>query len=190
MNLTAGQKRALLKIARESIASAVKNEKIPEYDIKDSALNIKCGAFVTLHINDNLRGCIGNITAETPLWQTVSNMAVESALRDPRFYPLTPDELKKADIEVSALSPLKKIKDPAEVKVGKHGLLIKSGSYQGLLLPQVATSYRWDRTVFLEQTCCKAGLNKNCYRKKDTEIFIFSAVVFSEKNLDNKNEVK
>ncbi len=190
IELTAKQKKILLKIARESIFSAVKSKKMPEYTIKDSVLNINCGAFVTLHINNNLRGCIGNITAETPLWQTVRNMAVESALRDPRFYPLTPDEFKKADIEISALSPLKKIKDLKEVKVGKYGLLIKKGFYQGLLLPQVATNYGWDRTVFLEQTCYKAGLNKNCYKEKDTEIFIFSAVVFSEKDLDIKNEIK
>ncbi len=182
IELTREDKKTLLKIARESVTSVVYHRKIPEYKIKDKVLNIKCGAFVTLHINGNLRGCIGNITAETPLWETVRNMAVESALRDPRFYPLTPDELEGVDIEISVLSPLKKIKNLEEIKVGKHGIFIKKGFYQGLLLPQVATDYRWDRIRFLEQTCYKAGLNKDCYREETTEIFIFSAIIFGEKD--------
>jgi uncharacterized protein len=190
IKITDSQKKLLLKIARDAVSCAVNSKKLPEYAIKDPALNTKCGTFVTLQINGNLRGCIGNITAETPLWQTVRNMAVESALRDPRFYPVTPGELGKADIEISVLSPLRKIKEPEEVKVGKHGIFIKKGFYQGLLLPQVATSYGWERTMFLEQTCYKAGMDKNCYREKDTEIFIFSAVVFGEKDFDNKKTVK
>jgi len=190
LKLTAKLKKTLLKIARESITSAVNNKKLPEYEIKDPVLNTKCGSFVTLQINGNLRGCIGNITAETPLWQTVRNMAVESALRDPRFYPLTPGELEKADIEISVLSPLRKIKEIEEIKVGEHGIFIKNGFYQGLLLPQVATNYGWDRNTFLEQTCYKAGMSSNCYREKDTEILIFSAAVFGEKDFDNKKNTK
>ena len=184
IELTSEHKKTLLKIARESIASAVHDKKPPVYKINDTALNINCGAFVTLHIDNNLRGCIGNITAETPLWKTVRNMAEESALKDPRFYPLTPDEFNKVDIEISVLSPIKKIKDIEEIKVGKHGLLIKKGFYQGLLLPQVATDYKWNMIQFLEQTCYKAGLDKNCYRDKATEIFIFSAIVFGEKDFE------
>lgn len=186
IELNQEHKKTLLKIARESITSAVHGRKLPEYKTNETALNSNCGAFVTLHIKGNLRGCIGNITAETPLWETVRNMAVESALRDPRFYPLTPNELNKVDIEISVLSPLKKIKDPEEIKVGKHGLLIKRGFYQGLLLPQVATDYKWDRIQFLEQTCYKAGLNKNCYKERATEIFVFSAIVFGEKDSDSE----
>lgn len=175
-------KKTLLKIARESIASAVYDKEPPAYNINDKVLNTGCGAFVTLHINGNLRGCIGNIIAEIPLWKTVRNMAAEAALRDSRFYPLTPQELEKIDIEISVLSPLKKIGSLEEIKVGRHGLFIKSGLYQGLLLPQVAVDYSWDRTQFLEQTCYKAGLVKNCYKEKGTEIFIFSAIVFGEKD--------
>ena len=186
IKLTPEHKKTLLKIARESINNAVYDKKTPEYKINDKVLNADCGAFVTLHIKGNLRGCIGNITSEIPLWETVRNMAVESALRDPRFYPLTPGELNEADIEISVLSPLKKIKDTGEIKVGKHGLFIKKGFYQGLLLPQVATDYKWNSTQFLEQTCYKAGLNKNCYREKTTEIFIFSAVVFGEKDFNRE----
>lgn len=186
IKLTPEHKKTLLKIAGESINNAVYDKKTPEYKINDKVLNADCGAFVTLHIKGNLRGCIGNITSEIPLWETVRNMAVESALRDPRFYPLTPGELNEADIEISVLSPLKKIKDTGEIKVGKHGLFIKKGFYQGLLLPQVATDYKWNSTQFLEQTCYKAGLNKNCYREKTTEIFIFSAVVFGEKDFNRE----
>ncbi len=186
IKLTPEHKKTLLKIARESINNAVYDKKTPEYKINDKVLNANCGAFVTLHIKGNLRGCIGNITSEIPLWETIRNMAVESALRDPRFYPLTPGELNEADIEISVLSPLKKIKDTGEIKVGKHGLFIKKGFYQGLLLPQVATDYKWNSTQFLEQTCYKAGLNKNCYREETTEIFIFSAVVFGEKDFNRE----
>ena len=186
IKLTPEHKKTLLKIARESINNAVYDKKTPEYKINDKVLNANCGAFVTLHIKGNLRGCIGNITSEIPLWETIRNMAVESALRDPRFYPLTPGELNEADIEISVLSPLKKIKDTGEIKVGKHGLFIKKGFYQGLLLPQVATDYKWNSTQFLEQTCYKAGLNKNYYREETTEIFIFSAVVFGEKDFNRE----
>jgi AmmeMemoRadiSam system protein A len=188
IELSDEHKKTLLKIARESITRAVYGKPPLEYKIDDEVLNIKCGAFVTLHISGNLRGCIGNIIAETPLWKTVRNMAVESALRDPRFYPLTPQELDRVDIEISVLSPFKKIKDIEEIEAGKHGLFIRKGFYQGLLLPQVATEYGWDRNQFLEQTCYKAGLNKNCYRESGTEIFIFSAVVFGEKDFNLQQE--
>ncbi|MDP3012272.1 MAG: AmmeMemoRadiSam system protein A, partial [Candidatus Hydromicrobium sp.] len=138
----------------------------------------------------NLRGCIGNITAETPLWETIRNMAIESALRDPRFPSVSPWELENIDIEISVLSPLKRINNLEEIEVGKHGLFIKKGFYQGLLLPQVATDYKWNRIQFLEQTCCKAGLNKDCYKQVTTEIFIFSAIVFGEKDLEKHRSDK
>jgi hypothetical protein len=188
IELSDEHKKTLLKIARESIERAVYGKPPLEYKIDDEVLNKRYGAFVTLHINGNLRGCIGNIVSETPLWKTVRNMAVESALRDPRFYPLTPQELDRIDIEISVLSPFKKIENPEEIEVGKHGLFIRKGFYQGLLLPQVATEYGWDRTQFLEQTCYKAGLNKNCYRESGTEIYIFSAVVFGEKDFNLQKE--
>lgn len=184
IELALEHKKTLLKIARESITSAIKNRVIPEYKINDVMLNTMCGAFVTLHSDGNLRGCIGNITAETPLWETVRNMALESALRDPRFPSISAYELEDIDIEISVLSPLKKIKNLEEIKVGKHGLFIKKGFCQGLLLPQVATDYKWNEIQFLEQTCYKAGLNKDCYKQVTTEIFIFSAIVFGEKDLE------
>ena len=153
-----------------------------DFDIDDPVLNTKCGAFVTIHNQGNLRGCIGNIVAETPLWKTVRNMAVEASVRDPRFPPVSADELDSIDIEISALSPLWKIGDLNEIEVGKHGILIKKGFNQGLLLPQVATEYNFNRSQFLEHTCMKAGLAGDCYKSKDCEIYIFSATVFGEKD--------
>jgi AmmeMemoRadiSam system protein A len=181
MSLTSEQKRILLDVARKAIVNAVNIENSPDFDIDDPVLNIKCGAFVTIHINDNLRGCIGNIVAQIPLWKTVRKMAVESAMHDPRFPSVSPSELKNIDIEISVLSPFEKISDINEIEVGKHGIFIKYSYYQGLLLPQVATDYGWDRIQFLEQTCRKAGLNKDCYKEKICEIYIFSATVFREK---------
>jgi AmmeMemoRadiSam system protein A len=184
IDLTPENKKRLIDIARQSIINAVNGRKAPVHKIEDETLNKECGAFVTLHdSNGSLRGCIGNIISDRPLWKTVQNMAVESALRDPRFPPVSPQELDSIDIEISALSPLKKIKNIQEVEVGKHGIFIRKGFYQGLLLPQVATEYGWNRIQFLEQTCYKAGLPSNCYKQGDCEIFIFSAVVFSEKGL-------
>ena len=183
LNLTISQKKLLLKIVRSTIQNAVNGDAAPDFEIKDPGLGIHCGAFVTIHSRGNLRGCIGNITAETPLWETVRDMAVEAALRDPRFPAVSSKELKEIDIEISVLSPLKKINDIEEIKVGKHGLIIKSGFYQGLLLPQVASDYKWDRIQFLENTCNKAGFPKSYYKEKNCEIFIFSAIVFGESDM-------
>ncbi len=184
IDLTLEYKKTLINIARQSIINAVNGRKAPDYKIKDEILNKACGAFVTLHDNNgNLRGCIGNIISERPLWETVRNMAIESALRDPRFPPVSPPEIDGINIEISVLSPLKKIKNIQEIEVGKHGIFIKKGFYQGLLLPQVASEYGWNRNQFLEQTCYKAGLPSGCYKQDDCEIFIFSALVFGEKDL-------
>ncbi|MDD5622662.1 MAG: AmmeMemoRadiSam system protein A [Actinomycetota bacterium] len=186
LELTPEHKKMLLRIARESITQTIHFATVPEYRINDAVLKTRCGAFVTLHMGRDLRGCIGNITAETPLWETVRNMAIESAMRDPRFPSVSLNELEDIDIEISVLSPLEKIKNLEEIKVGTHGLFIKKGFYQGLLLPQVATDYKWNRTQFLEQTCFKAGLNKDCYKQLTTEIYIFSAIIFGEKDPENK----
>ncbi len=182
MELNDIQKKLLLKIARETIANTVLGSAIGVYDIDDPLLNTECGAFVTIHDHGNLRGCIGNIMARTPLWKTVMNMAVEASTGDPRFPPVSAKELDSIDIEISALSPLWKINNIEEIKTGKHGILIKRGFYQGLLLPQVATENNFDRKSFLEHTCLKAGLERDCYKDRDCEIHIFSATVFGEKD--------
>lgn len=184
LELSEKQKKLLLEIARDTIRNTVLGTARIDYDIDDPILEIECGAFVTIHNKGELRGCIGNIIAETPLWLTISNMALQASTADPRFPPVSAEELDEIDIEISALSPLWETEDLNEIEVGKHGILIKKGFNQGLLLPQVATEHGFDRIKFLEHTCMKAGLPGNCYKSGDCEIYIFSATVFGENNHD------
>ncbi len=175
------QKTLLLKIARDAIVDAVTPGKEPHLPVvKDSILDTNCGSFVTITENGQLRGCIGYIRAYKPLYQTVHECAISAALNDYRFTPLQQNELDKIHLEISVLSPLEKVENLDDIKVGRDGLLIVKGAYQGVLLPQVATEYGWDRTTFLEQTCRKAGLPPDAYKDKDTTIYKFSAEVFSE----------
>ncbi|MEJ2722513.1 MAG: AmmeMemoRadiSam system protein A, partial [bacterium] len=136
------------------------------------------GAFVTLKIRGRLRGCIGAIEPLKPLRDTVAEMARAAALSDPRFHPLTEAELPDVDIEISALSPLRRIESAADVVVGTHGILIEKGRARGLLLPQVATEHGWDAPTFLAYTCEKAGLDRSAWRDSDAKVFVFSAEVF------------
>ncbi|MFQ6043163.1 MAG: AmmeMemoRadiSam system protein A [Candidatus Poribacteria bacterium] len=174
----------LLKIARASIESHLKRQKPPKFEIRDQKLLQKRGAFVTLHKRGQLRGCIGYVLPYKPLHQTVAEMAVAAATEDPRFPNVTLNEMDEIDIEISALSTLKKIESIEEIEVGKHGLYMKQGIFSGLLLPQVATEYGWNRQEFLEHTCQKAGLPKDAWKDSKTEISIFSAQVFGEKELE------
>lgn len=182
--LTDAQKIKLLEIAKESLENYVKNGKRLTFSSNDPELNQNRGAFVSLTKNGELRGCIGRVVADTPLYQVISDMAIEAATGDPRFYPVKPEELKNIEIEISVLSPIEKINDINIIEAGKHGIIIRKGFHSGLLLPQVATEYDWDRLTFLEQTCQKAGLSKDAW-KSGAEIFIFSAQVFSQKSLNN-----
>ena len=136
------------------------------------------GAFVTLKRNGHLRGCIGNLVGRGPLFQTVWNMALAAAFQDPRFNPLTAAEMDGLSIEISVLGPLEPCPDPQLVEIGRHGLIMRRGGNQGLLLPQVPVEWGWDREQFLAQTCRKAGLPANAWREPDTEIYWFQAVVF------------
>jgi AmmeMemoRadiSam system protein B/AmmeMemoRadiSam system protein A len=183
MMLNKKEKTLLLEIARDSIKNAILRVKTGIRSINDVALNEKCGAFVTITLNGRLRGCIGNIRAVTPLWETVRSMAREAALNDPRFYPLSQADVNNIKIEISVLSPLKLINDIDEIKVGVHGLFIKKGFSQGLLLPQVATDYKWDKKQFLKETCHKAGLHESAWQDRNCDIYIFSATVFNEDEL-------
>jgi len=144
------------------------------------ALEEKRGAFVSLKKRGRLRGCIGFIEAKKPLAKTVEEMAIAAAFQDPRFEPLKKEELKDLRLEISVLTPLRRIADVGEIEVGVHGLYIRKGGCAGLLLPQVATEYGWDRDTFLRETCCKAGLAPDAWRDRDTEIYHFSADVFGE----------
>jgi AmmeMemoRadiSam system protein A len=180
MELTDTEKNALLKIAKDAITAEINNQEMPELEIDSENLRLKRGAFVTLKKRGNLRGCIGYIKAYKPLWETVQEMAIAAAFRDPRFESLKPDEVQQLTFEISVLSPLKRIKDIKEIEVGKHGLYIVHGYNSGLLLPQVAVEYEWDRDTFLKETCHKAGLPPTAWMDKETEIYIFSADYFGD----------
>lgn len=184
--LTCAEKRALLDSARRSVVCAVTREKAPIVTHPYAVFQEKRGVFVTIHLLGKLRGCIGYVIPYHPLQQTVEEMARAASLRDPRFHRVTADELPEIDIEISVLSPLRRVEDVQEIVVGVHGLYIKKGSYSGLLLPQVAPQYGWDRDQFLQQTCLKAGLPLTAWQDEDAEIWRFSAEVFGE----NDDEIK
>ncbi len=180
MKLNIEDKKTLLKIARESIEEEFGLKTVDSNQYFSPALNEQCGVFVTLNINGQLRGCIGYIINNKPLYETVYEVAKKSAFEDPRFYPLSLEELSEIEIEISVLSKPKKINSIDEIKVGEHGLIVQKGVFHGLLLPQVATKYNWNKIEFLEHTCKKAGLDKNEWKDPQTIIEIFSAEVFSE----------
>ena len=178
MQLNEQDKRTLHEIARQSIAARLQGQ--PPAPLKDISgiLQEPRGAFVTLHLRRHLRGCIGLIEAVKPLAETIQEMALSAAFGDPRFPPLTAQEFKDIDIEISVLTPLRLIKNVEEIQVGVHGLYIRQGSCRGLLLPQVATEYNWDRDTFLQQTCCKAGLPPMAWKDPQAQIYVFSADIF------------
>lgn len=177
MDLSQEEREQLKKLARESIEGILFGKDAVPVEFTDN-LKEKCGAFVTIKNRGSLRGCIGYIRGYLPLHETVKDMAVQAAFHDPRFSPVSKDEWTDIDIEISVLTPMKKIEDINEIEVGIHGIYIEKGMHSGLLLPQVATEQKWDRTAFIEYTCFKAGLPKDAWKSKDIDIFIFSAEVF------------
>ncbi|MCM8795783.1 MAG: AmmeMemoRadiSam system protein B [Candidatus Omnitrophica bacterium] len=182
--LDKGQRKRLLEIARNSIETYLKTgKKLKINQEEDPALLKEMGVFVTLHEQGELRGCIGNLIGNQPLYLTVRDMAIEAAVGDPRFLPVKLDELKDIEIEISVLSPLEKIDDPAKIKMGRHGVLIRRGFNSGVYLPQVAVETGWSKEEFLSSLCAhKAGLPPDAWKDKSTEIYIFTAEVFSEDN--------
>lgn len=180
--LSKDEQMYLLEFARKTIEAKLRGEVPPTYDKNFPRLKEERGAFVTLNKNKNLRGCIGLITGIKPLYQTIQEIAEAAAFQDPRFPPLTEAELPETTLEISVLTPMRKISNIKKIKVRRHGLFIKFGNAQGLLLPQVATNNNWNRKTFLEHTCLKAGLPKDTWKNPDTEIMIFSAQVFEEES--------
>ncbi len=178
-DLTQTQRRELLSLARTTIEGYLKTGDIPDYEPSDSVLARRSGAFVTLKEDDELRGCIGHLSADMPLYQRVQGLAVAAATSDPRFPPLTIDELGEVNIEISVLSPLYRLTDTQQIEVGTHGLVILQAGQQGVLLPQVPVEEGWDRGEFLENLCLKAGLMHNCWTNQAT-LYAFTAVVFGE----------
>lgn len=183
LGLNRDQQVELLRLARRSIKVYFESGE-PEYP-KDvsGALSEHRGAFVTLNKKGRLRGCIGHIIADKPLYMTIASMAVASAFEDPRFPALAPEELDEIEIEISVMTPLRPLGKVEDIVIGRDGLVIHRGLYQGLLLPQVATDYGWDREEFLDHTCLKAGLPPGTWKESGTDVMVFSAQVFSEEDL-------
>jgi len=179
--LSEEEKRSLIELVRNTIRARLDGQPLPYFSPSSERLSQNSGAFVTLHKQGALRGCIGYVEATKPLYQSVQDMALAAAFQDPRFPPLSESEFDDIEIEISVMSPIRRIDTVEEIVVGSHGLIIKRGLHQGLLLPQVATEQGWDRDTFLQHACYKAGLAGNCWRKRNTEIYVFSAEVFSEK---------
>lgn len=187
MELNAQEKVELLEIARRSIEAEVRGVFYSHLPTRHSKLNEKSGVFVTLRIDNELRGCIGYVEAKVPLLRGVHEVAVKAACEDPRFMPLTAKELDQVEIEISVLSPLQPMDEIEDIVIGKHGLVVDAGDRRGLLLPHVATEFSWNREQFLEHTCAKAGLPPTSWKRSDVNVFIFRTDTFSEKDLREEN---
>ncbi|MGB8951899.1 MAG: AmmeMemoRadiSam system protein B [Candidatus Aminicenantales bacterium] len=176
-SLSQEEKKELLHLARQAIIQYIKEKTVLAYEINSPNFLAEKGVFVTLTEQGNLRGCIGFLSPAFPLYQAVIQAAIYASSRDPRFPPLTLDELKTLEIEISILTPLLKIDNPRLIQVGRHGLMISMGDQNGVLLPQVAVENHWSRETFLRHACLKAGLKGDAW-KKGAEIYIFEALVF------------
>ncbi len=180
MELNEDEKKNLLKIAREAIEAKLQGSSIPEVKYKSKNLKMKSGVFVTLKINNDLRGCIGYIEPLFPLAKAVQDVAIKAAFEDNRFYPLTLSEFKAITIEISILTLPEELTNPENVVIGKHGLIIDAGYTRGLLLPQVATEYGWNKEEFLTHTALKAGLPADSWKKKNIKLYTFSVEKIDE----------
>jgi AmmeMemoRadiSam system protein A len=171
-------RRRLLEIARRAIEAHTANRPLPVPDVS-GVLGTRGGAFVTLHTGSELRGCIGHVEADQPLGEVVPRCAIAAASEDPRFPPVTENELRRLVIELSLLGMLEPLAGPAEVEIGRHGLVASQGGRRGLLLPQVAVEWDWDAEAFLAHTCHKAGLLRDAW-KRGANLWRFEAEVFAE----------
>lgn len=183
--ISAGQKKFLLNLARESITAELEKRPLSITKPEDELYDRKLGAFVTLHRFGNLRGCIGQVIPRMSLFETIVEMAKAAAFGDPRFPNLKQEEVDDIEIEISILSELILVKKADEIEVGRDGLMIRKGIYSGLLLPQVATEQNWDKHTFLDHTCLKAGLAPGSWQDPQTELYRFTADIFSEKEIKN-----
>ena len=171
--------RELLRLARTSIERALAGEPAPSLLERPHPDDPSHGVFVTLRIGEELRGCIGTLAAEEGIPNTVVKFAREAAFRDPRFPPVTNDEWPGVSLEVSVLTPPRSI-SPEEVEPGRHGIILELGMRRGLLLPQVATEWKFTREQFLAAVSQKAGLADNAWKTPGARLFAFEAEVFGE----------
>jgi len=175
--VAAEERRAFLSLARQSTLAHLTRG--PRPHLEGGTASAHLGAFVSLHAHGDLRGCIGYLQTDRPLGEVIARCAVSAASEDPRFPPLTLEELTAVHIEISVLGPIEPVEDIGEIVVGRHGLIVSQGYCKGLLLPQVATEHGWDRETFLAHTCLKAGLKRDAWMS-GAQIFKFEAEVFGE----------
>lgn len=178
--LSEAAQRALLHIARASLEEEIGGQPPASSPPKLDEMRQRAGAFVTLHKDGQLRGCVGRPEASTALDCTVRECALNAALSDSRFLPVTSEELPRISIEISVLSPIAPAR-PEDIEIGRHGLVIAAGSRAGLLLPQVPVRWKWDRERFLEETCLKADLPRDAWRS-GARIFVFTTQIFNEES--------
>jgi len=181
--LTEDDQQLLLQIARNSVRSYLLSRSPRLPDLPAGGLTETHGIFVSIHRQDELRGCIGNLHPAGPLFRSAAECAIAAAVGDPRFMPLMPGELDEMEFEISVLSPMQYVHNVAEIKIGRHGLLITRKNSRGLLLPQVAATCGWSRERFLEEVCIKAGLPPDDWKDGAT-IHCFSAFVFGDKQFN------
>lgn len=176
--ISEADQKLLLALARQALEARVAGVRVSDVDCS-GPLGLRCGAFVSVHCGDDLRGCLGHVSVDSPLGETLVHLGGAVADSDPRFPPVTHDELAHLHIEISLLTPERPVVSIDEIEVGRHGLIVEHGRARGLLLPQVAAEHAWDRETFLEHTCLKAGLPRDAW-KAGARILVFEALVFSE----------
>jgi AmmeMemoRadiSam system protein A len=179
-SLSEADREAILGHARQALTQAVCHDRLVQPSPIAGVFALRCGVFVSLHVQGRLRGCIGVIDAHEPLGESIVRCTASAALEDPRFARMQPEELAEVDIEVSLLSPLQPIR-PEEIQIGEHGLLVEQGAKRGLLLPQVATEHNLNREQFLEETCHKAGLPREAWKDPLTKAYGFTCEIVSQK---------
>jgi AmmeMemoRadiSam system protein A len=177
------ERAALLGVARGAVRARLGLSAGPELP-GDGPLSEPAGAFVTLRVNGELRGCIGTFTPQGSLASTVARMAAAAATEDPRFPPLGAEELDDLDVHVSVLEPRRRMQDPSEIAIGRDGIAVQLGWQRGALLPQVAVEEGWDARTFLARTCLKAGLPPDAWRDPQATVELFAAEEIRPERLD------
>lgn len=178
-SLSEAERRAILELARQAVLEAVCQNRVVDRIPQTGVFERRCGVFVTLHVRKKLHGCIGVIEPRENLGESVVKCSISAALEDPRFNRMQPEEAQEAEIEVSLLSPLQRIR-AEEIEIGRHGLVVENGLKRGLLLPQVAVEHRLDPEAFLRETCHKAGLPGEAWREPETKIYGFICEIVAE----------
>jgi uncharacterized protein len=178
-SLARSEKKILLEEARRALLYAVERRDVPEDLPGSEILQRTGGAFVTLRHRGRLRGCIGQFASRDPLIEVVRYCAKAAALEDPRFEPVRAEELAELELEISVLSTAQEILIE-EIEIGRHGLIVARGWQRGVLLPQVAAEFHWTAELFVEETCAKAGLERDAWRDPATRVHAFTAEVFRE----------